>query len=398
VITPKQIHQKAQKLWKSGRILKAALTQESLFPWVITFRKPTAKQQVNDFVAVRQWVSHLKSHSKTISPVQTGKGGYEIEYKTLNHRQLGTQQLPTKIIFQSADDVLRYLGKLRQFTTLLEVAQESSVRFPLLEDWLANNPLLLMKHLAIWEKLLTVCDYFIENPRPNCYLRELEISSIDTKFIEMHKGILSELLTQLLTSDAIESRVTSLTQHGFERRYGLKFEQPLIRLRLLDKSLYPIATISDISLPLSHLAQWKIPCQRLFITENKINGLSFPAMRNSVVIFGLGYGINQLATIPWLSCCEIYYWGDIDTHGFSILSRLRHHYPKVHSLMMDEVTLQQYINLCVKEPINARCTHQLQFLNTAEQQLYLQLQQKHYRLEQERLPMQYIKQQLGSFK
>jgi hypothetical protein len=166
-------------------------------------------------------------------------------------------------------------------------------------------------------------------------------------------------------------------------------------LRLLDRQLYPIDAISDISLPLSHLAQWKIPCQRLFITENKVNGLSFPAMENSVVIFGLGYGINQLATIPWLSCCEIYYWGDIDTHGFSILSRLRHHYPKVRSLMMDEKTLQKHVNLCVTEPINARCTHQLQFLNTAEQQLYLKLQQNNYRLEQERLPMHYIKQQLN---
>ena len=396
MITPKQIHRKAQKLWNSGRILKAALTQAPLFPWAITFRKPTAQQQVNNFAAVRQWMSHLKSYSKATSSTQVSKGGYEIEYKTLNHRQLGMQQLPTKILFQTENDLLRYLGKLRLFTTLLEMAQESRARFPLLKDWLANNPRLLMKHVAIWEKLLTVCDYFIENPRPDCYLRELDITGIDTKFIETHKAILSELLTKLLAVDVIDQQVTSLTQHGFERRYGLKFEQPLIRLRLLDKSLYPIATVSDISLPLSQLAQWEIPCQRLFITENKVNGLSFPAMENSVVIFGLGYGINQLATIPWLSCCEIYYWGDIDTYGFSILSRLRYHYPKVHSLMMDEATLQQHIHLCVTEPINSRCAHQLQRLNTAEQQLYLQLQQNHYRLEQERLPMQYIKQQLNN--
>ena len=392
MITPAQIQKKAKNLWNSGKILKAALKQESLFPWTITFRKPNAQQQVDNFSAVRQWVSDLKSHSK--SNTKANNGGYEIEYKIINHRQLGTQQLPAKIVFTSQDDLLRYLGKLRQFNAFIAMAEQSSLRFPVLKDWLAENPRRFIKHFSIWSELLAVCDYLIANPYPNCYLRELDISGVDTKFIESNKVILSELLDQLLPANSIDHQVTSLKQHGFERRYGFKFEQPLIRLRLLDQHLYPIANISDISLPMSQLAQWKIPCQRVFITENKINGLSFPKIKNSLVIFGLGYGINQLAKVTWLSHCEIYYWGDIDTHGFSILSNLRHYYPNVHSLMMDEITLQQYKHLCVIEPESSYCTHKLQYLSDTEQQLYQQLKQSHQRLEQERLPMHYIKQQL----
>ncbi|HIO92277.1 MAG TPA: DUF2399 domain-containing protein [Leucothrix mucor] len=389
MITPTQIHQKAQKLWDSGLALEAELKNEPLFPWHITFRKPTPQQQIEKFSEVRQWVSDLKSHAKHVD-----KGGYEIEYKTINHRQLGEQQLPSKIVFSSRDDLLRYLGKLRQFESLLKTAQQSVKKFPVLKLWFEDKPRSFMKYSSVWSELLAVCDYFLENPRPDCYLRELEIRGVDSKFIEKHKAILAELLDQILAPETINHNITSLKQHGFERRYGLKFEQSLIRFRLLDQSLYPIAHISDISLPLPQLAQWKIPCWRVFITENKINGLSFPPMQDSLVIFGLGYGVDQLADIPWLSDCELYYWGDIDTHGFSILSRLRHHFPKAHSLMMDENTLKQYDSLCANEPQNARCKHQLKYLKPVEQQLYQHLQKTHQRLEQERLPMTYVKTRL----
>lgn len=38
---------------------------------------------------------------------------------------------------------------------------------------------------------------------------------------------------------------------------------------------------------------------------------------------GAGYGWQALAQAKWLNQCEIYYWGNLDTHGFAILDRLR---------------------------------------------------------------------------
>lgn len=387
MITPTQIHKKAQKLWNSGRILQSALNQQPLFPWKITFRKPTAQQQIDDFPEVREWMRDLKVKSKT-----PDKASYTIEYKTVNHRQLGQQQLPALIVFETQVDFLGYLGKSHAFSTLLKLAQHTIRKFPVLESWLVDKSRSFIKNASIWDKLLAVCNYFMADLKPDCYLRELEIPNIDSKFIEKNTAILAELLDLILPTEAVNSDITSLRQHGFERRYGLKYEQSVIRLRLLDPHLYPMANISDISLPLNQLAQWQIPCWRVFITENKINGLSFPEIQDSLVIFGLGYGVDQLAEIPWLSDCELYYWGDIDTHGFSILSRLRSHFPKVYSIMMDENTLQKHSSLSVKEPVNAQCQNKLKHLNKAEQQLYLQLQQSHQRLEQERLPMRYVEQ------
>ena len=388
MITPQQIQQKAQKLWNSGRVLQSALWQGSLFPWVINFRKPTAKEQLEKFTEIKQWIAQLKSQSKAVKGL-----GYDIEYKLINHRQLGEQQLPSTIIFTTQDDLLRYVGKLREFEKLQKLAKQMLFEFPVLQDWLNHKIRTFIKYQDVWELLLSVCRYFIDNPRPNCYLRELDIAGIDSKFIEKHKAILDELLQRLLPETSLDLSITSLKQHGFEKRYGLKFDEAVIRLRLLDKALY-LNNINDISLPVSQLAQWQIPCWRVFITENKINGLSFPAMQDSIVIFGLGYGIDSLAEIPWLTDCEIYYWGDIDTHGFSILSRLRQYYPQTTAIMMDEQTLQAHQSLCVKEPTNARCKNQLTGLNLAEQKLYQQLQRSHQRLEQERLPMDYVIQRL----
>jgi hypothetical protein len=58
-----------------------------------------------------------------------------------------------------------------------------------------------------------------------------------------------------------------------------------------------------------------------------------------MVIFGAGYGFEVLAGASWLRACSVYYWGDIDTHGFAILDQLRAHFPHVHSLLMDRATL-----------------------------------------------------------
>ena len=50
----------------------------------------------------------------------------------------------------------------------------------------------------------------------------------------------------------------------------------------------------------------------MFITENEINFLAFPAVADSLIIFGAGYGFETLVEAAWLARCRIHYWGDID--------------------------------------------------------------------------------------
>ncbi|BFO23151.1 hypothetical protein SHKM778_95390 (plasmid) [Streptomyces sp. KM77-8] len=53
---------------------------------------------------------------------------------------------------------------------------------------------------------------------------------------------------------------------------------------------------------------------------------------------GSGYAASLLRHLPWLADIDLWYWGDIDTHGFAILSRVRGHFPHTRSLLMDRHT------------------------------------------------------------
>jgi hypothetical protein len=107
---------------------------------------------------------------------------------------------------------------------------------------------------------------------------------------------------------------------------------------LLDSRL-TIGGLSDLTVTAEEFSTLGLPVQRIFVTENDINGLAFPQVEGGMVIFGRGYGFEALAQAAWLRDKEIHYWGDIDSHGFAILSQFRRYFPQTRSLLMDEATL-----------------------------------------------------------
>ena len=127
--------------------------------------------------------------------------------------------------------------------------------------------------------------------------------------------------------------------------------------------------------------------QRVFITENEVNFLAFPAQSASLVIFGAGYGFDALAPVRWLHACRLHYWGDIDTHGFAILDQLRALFPQVQSLLMDQATLLAHPGQWGEEPQPTQ--RELTRLTEAEAALYGDLCRHRWgqrvRLEQERV-------------
>jgi hypothetical protein len=125
----------------------------------------------------------------------------------------------------------------------------------------------------------------------------------------------------------------------------------------------------------------------VFITENEVNGLVFPDIPASLVIFGLGYGVQLLGEVEWLKEKTLYYWGDIDTHGFAILDRLRADFPHVQSFLMDHETLLAHRELWVTE--EDRYEGALSRLTPPERSLFDDLKHdslgRRIRLEQERI-------------
>ena len=44
----------------------------------------------------------------------------------------------------------------------------------------------------------------------------------------------------------------------------------------------------------------------------------------------------------WLNHLNVLYWGDIDVHGFEMLSRIRKHFNHTQSVLMDKSTFGKY--------------------------------------------------------
>jgi hypothetical protein len=384
MITTVGIKDKALRIWQSGRLLTAHLRDEELFPLDIPFRKVTAKEALERYAEVRAWVNLLRDGSKE----RLGYG-YTMEFAPVSHRQLGEQLFPARIVFDSLPDLLRCIGKGREFDRFRELAQQTLAEYPALRPWLERYPFKALENHAVWPQLCSVCRYFRQHPAPKRYLRELDIPGVDSKFVEQNKGILRELLDLLLPAEAICQEVTALSGTGFERRFGLRYDEPLLRFRLLDHELAALGP--QRSQRTAGPVPGSIPCARVFITENKINGLSFPPVPGSLVIFGLGYGIQALTEVAWLRRKELYYWGDIDTHGFAILSQMRGYFPQIRSLLMDRETLFACRDLWTAEETEKRCLAELSNLDGEERQLYDDLRHNrlgvNIRLEQERIAL-----------
>ena len=376
MITPQDIRAKALRYWNNYAYHRRFLSGETWQVLDITFGKPSGRELLNEFANISKALQDLHASSKA-----TLGYGYRIDFELVAHRQLGEQHLPGRIYFDSEQDFLRFIGKQKDAAQFKQLAQQTLAQYPALADVLHDKPRWLLDNLSVWNKLLSVVTWFIAHPRPNIFIRQIDLPGIDSKFIEQHKTQLTVLLDVLMPEFAIEHE-----SNTFELRYGLRFDQHLIRFRVLDSSM-AIAGLTDLTLPLQDFSQLKLPIENVFITENKVNGLAFPAFAKSIVIFSLGYGVGSLDEVGWLKNKRIIYWGDLDTHGFAILSRLREIFPHVESMLMDSATLAENRAFCVEEASPVK--EMPSFLTEAECatfHLLLSSEGVALRLEQERIP------------
>jgi hypothetical protein len=378
VITTAEIRKKAEKLYPN--VLRSVLTGEDFFPVTLRSDKSLSK----DFSAMSREIAHIMSDSKD------RKGfGYQVVSEKVKHRQHGIQDIPKAIVFETLADYIKYIGKQHEFNAFKADADRILSSIPQLKDWCSSNPLLVVANNTNWEDLLKVCLWFISfHETGRYYIRELPIA-IHTKFVESHLGVLRLLLDELIP------HMSKKEETFFQKRFGLKHEEPRIRIRFLDKSLTIDNRFSDISLPLSDFSTANLVCRNVLITENLMNFLTLPELKNTIAIWGGGYAVKNLQHIEWLTDKLIYYWGDIDIQGFEILSMLRRYYEQTISLMMDEATFNKFNHYHGHG--TASNTYGLNHLTTSEHELYLKIHANNQRLEQEKIPQAYVNDFLRQF-
>ncbi|MEQ8628300.1 Wadjet anti-phage system protein JetD domain-containing protein [Ekhidna sp.] len=371
MITAEEIRKKAER--KYFEILQSTLSGENCFPLIIRSNKALSK----DFNRMSAEISEVFSASKD------RKGfGYTVDSELTNTRQHGPQDIPKSIQFETLTDYLRFLNKEKEFRYLSESFNLIKDQIPVLKDWLVQNPKQIILNSNKWPDLLRVCKWFMTQFEPNkFYIRELPID-VHTKFIEENKPILKSLL-DVLIPDRIDAN-----ESVFEKRFYLKYAQPIIRFRFLDSSLQNGLVYEDLSVPLDQFTRTMVNCKKVVIIENLLNFLTFPHLSSAIAVWGKGFAIEHFKQVQWLREKDIYYWSDLDVQGFQMLSQIRFYFPQTTSLLMDKTLLDSYENFIV-DGTPSKVTD-LRNLTDEEKVLYHYLSSNNLRLEQERIPQWHI--------
>jgi hypothetical protein len=384
--TPADLRAQLQRLWDRGDLLRAAVTDAVSWPLRLNLKAPSAADLSDRFEAVRDWV-------RTVADTPH----IRLDWRDWNHRVQGTQRLPAAVWVDSVQAALAFIGKARQARRFEALWQQTAAAQPALLMWMSRRPIQALDLAERWERLLAVVAWLQAHPRPGVYLRQVDAPGVDSKFIEAHRGVLTEMLDAALPTEAIDTRASGTAQ--FARRFGFLDKPVRIRFRLLDPALPSLPGcegLPDITVDAASFAALALPVERVFVTENETNFLAFPEVARAIVVFGAGYGWEALARAAWLPRCRLHYWGDIDTHGFAILDQLRGYFPHAASFLMDRDTLLAHRSHWGEEPEPAR--HDLPRLTTEETAVYDDLRfdrlQPRLRLEQERVAFGWVNERL----
>lgn len=384
---PADLHAQVQKLWDRGELLASLVTGAPLFPKRLVLKVPTSAEMADRFDEARAWIGELRAMAYC-----------RVEMREFKHRVFGANAVPQEAWIDTIEDALALISKQRDGARFAALIEATRKRQPQLLDWLSKRPIRALELADAWRLLLDIVAWLQAHPRPGVYLRQVDIPGVHSKFIEAHRGVLAELLDIVLPPEAIDSTASYVPQ--FAKRYAFRDKPVRIRFRVLDpaRALLPGALVQDITLDAESFAQLDPQVARVFITENEINFLAFPQLKDSLVIFGAGYGFEMLRKAAWLARCRIYYWGDIDTHGFAILDQLRHQFDHVESFLMDRNTLLAFETLWGKE--EKQTLRDLPRLNPEEMALFDDLRdnriRKNLRLEQERIGYGWVESALSA--
>lgn len=382
MITPKEIKYKANKKYKI--YLQSLVKKDNLFPLVIQGNKEPG----NSLTEFSNETTKLIKQSK-----DSVGFGYSIEFKNIKTKKLGTQNFPTKIFFETEEQYLQFLTKQQEVKKFKNIFPEILNNFPELTEWVESNPIKIIENFDNWDNIFKVCFYFKENPRPNLYIRELPIK-VHTKFIENNRSIIKNLL------DIIIKPFVNNSESSFEKRFNLQYRESLVRFKILDTNISNqyFSGESDMSLPLSQFQKLNLPIEIAIIVENKTTlytTLTLPLKEKCIAIFGSGYKVSELKGVRFLNNIRILYWGDIDAQGFEILSQLRGYFPQTKSIFMDCMTFDYFFEDDRGTP--SKVFKELN-LTKDEKILYIKIKLKNYRLEQEKIPLDYIKSKLLKYK
>jgi hypothetical protein len=351
-------------------------------PFAVPVRGPGPAEIGERLAEAQKWAGEWE---------QAARGPLRVEYKEIGGRSFGRNRIPCRAWVDGYDQAWALLGARADAARVAALVDQTKARCPALVPWLVRRPVKALALSREWDRLLATVCWMDEHDVSRMYPRQVDVPGVDTKFIEQHKGVLAELLDLQLAPDRVNGEAD-----GFEERYGFRRKPGYVRLRL-GAGLPVSAGFTELMVRVDELTAAPPGTARVYVVENETTYLAFPLPADAIVIFGGGYAIGLLEPLAWLADLDVVYWGDIDTHGFAILSRLRRRFPRLRSMLMDRGTLLAHRSQWVTESVPT--TGPLEHLTADERQLYDDLVAGELapavRLEQERVSFTAIRQATG---
>ena len=381
--TPDSVRARLRRRWDTGHPLTERARGTPFAPVDLPIRGPTASELGPLYAEVADWVRKWVNRA----------GPCTVTTKLVGARRTGANQIPDRIRIETFDDLTGFLGTTDQAHRHGELVESAKAIGPRIHSWVVNKPMRALAHEGDFDRLLGCVRWLVDNADRNRYLRQVDVPGVDTKFIERHRAILSELVDLVIGPVDRESR-------DFAVRYGFRDKPSRVRVRVLDAAISVLpAGITDVELRADELASHPFDVEQVFLVENEVTSLAFPLVPRSLLMFGGGYAVSRVSRLHWLRDVPLYYWGDIDTHGFRILDLLRSRFPDVRSMLMDRATLLAHEAHWDREP--APVNVHLEHLTADEAALYRDLVEDTFgpavRLEQERISYPLIESTIGRF-
>jgi len=364
----KRKYQNKHREWLKETVVNN--NSQVLCPLEINLDIPAEQDAFCQQDAVKAWINAWKSWR--------GKGN--IVWTERHWRSLGIQTVPQKLILNEPADAVSWIGETEAWSRVVERYKTLVQQWSTLTDVLPKYYRVLADYDDTnFYRLTGILSWICANPKSGLYPRQIPVAGIDSKWLESHKGLVCELV----------SEIQGTKERDFFKACGLKPQPQLIRMRILDPEIRnQLGGLGDICAPREEVADLNIKPTHVFIVENLQTGLAFEDLSGSVVIMALGYSVEVLGNIPWLHHARCIYWGDIDTHGFAILNRARTYLPSMETVLMDEQTLLTHKDLWVQEKEQSTAL-ELPLLTKSEYELFLSLKNNSFgqqvRLEQERI-------------
>ncbi|NTW52560.1 MAG: hypothetical protein HGB22_08230, partial [Chlorobiaceae bacterium] len=138
--TPADLKAQVLKLWNRGTLLAPMVQGDSPFPLRLTLKGPDSRQLSDRFADVRDWIAQLTSSA----------GPYRIVWRTINHRVLGNNEIPSEIWIDSPDDALGFICKRRAASEFADIIALTRENEPDLLPWLSRRPLRALELAEAW--------------------------------------------------------------------------------------------------------------------------------------------------------------------------------------------------------------------------------------------------------